>query len=334
MNNVSNGPAGPLRPLAASQQKERPITLGTHRGPVTNTIATTPTSGVTNDGAVLGSETAGTTESAGGGLAAGSATPSNSAASQATTLNAQTTFSAAVAPGAKQIRSAQLSLTTPNQHVDQVAQEIFGVVSAEHGTVLSSHITTAATNSGGGYAAFSLSIPTGNLQDAMTQLARLHYAAVSSSTDGSQNVSHQYNSDQRQLKDAIALRTSLLKQLQTAYTQQAIDSIKAQLKLAEQQITTWQSTLNSLQHRISYSNLSVQVNQNGLPFVPVTKHHSSGFTIGRAGHDALHVLVVSAGVALIAQAVAIPIGLVVALLMWLWVWLRQRRREHALDAAA
>lgn len=263
---------------------------------------------------------------------AGTATYSNKSA--ASTQNAPSTLSAAVAPGAKQIRSAQLNLSTQNVHVNQVAQEIFGVVGSDHGTVLSSHITTATRGSGGGYASFSLSIPTGNLQDAMTQLSRLHYVAVVSSDNSSQNVSRQYNSDQRQLTDAQALRTSLLKQLAAATTDQEIDSIKAQLKLAEQQITSRQNTLGSLQHRISYSNLSVQVNQNGLPIVPVAKHHSSGFTISHAGHDAMRVLVVSAGVALITLAVMIPVGLVAALLMWLWVWLRQRRREHALDSAS
>jgi hypothetical protein len=263
---------------------------------------------------------------------AGAATPSTTFSNSPGVINATST--APVAPGAKQIQSAQISLTTPNDHVDEVAQGVFQVVGDEHGTVQSSHITAAARGTGGGYASFSLSIPTGNLQTTMTDLSRLHFAAVQSRTDSSQNVSHQYNSDQRRLSDAQALRSSLLKQLQTAYTQSDIDSIKAQLKLAEQQITSWQNTLGSLQHRIGYSNVSVQINENGLPFVPVTRHQSSGFTIGRAGHDALHVLVVSAGVALIALAVMIPVGLVAALLMWLWVWLRQRRREHALDSAS
>ena len=82
-----------------------------------------------------------------------------------------------------------------------------------------SNITAAARGTGGGYASFTLSIPTSNLQATMTDLSRLHFAAVESRTDSSQNVSHQYNSDQRQLADAMALRASLLKQLQTAYTQ-------------------------------------------------------------------------------------------------------------------
>ncbi|HET9093754.1 MAG TPA: DUF4349 domain-containing protein [Solirubrobacteraceae bacterium] len=269
------------------------------------------------------------------------ALPSRSSSTAAAT-NAPSTFAGAgiagsaapVAPGARQIQSAQISLTTSNEHVNEVAQEVFGVVGQEHGTVLSSHITAATSESGGGYASFSLSVPTSNLQATMTDLSRLHDASVQSRTDASQNVSHQYAADQRHLADAKALRVSLLKQLQVAYTQSAIDSVKAQLQLAERQIAQWQSTLGALQHQIGYSDVSVQVNQNGLPILPVARHHSGGFTLGRAGHDALRVLVVSAGVALIALAVLVPVGLVAALLMWLWVWLRQRRREHALDAAS
>ena len=305
-------PTPPLKSLQASQNAQR---LSDHGPPSVHSPKTLDSSNTY--GAPSSANTTANTPS----LASGSAA-----------INATST--APVAPGAKQIQSAQISLTTPNDHVDEVAQEVFQVVDDEHGTVQSSHITAAARGTGGGYASFSLSIPTGNLQTTMTELSRLHFAAVQSRTDSSQNVSHQYNSDQRRLSDAQALRTSLLKQLQTAYTQSDIDSIKAQLKLAEQQITSWQNTLGSLQHRIGYSNVSVQINENGLPFVPVTRHQSSGFTIGRAGHDALHVLVVSAGVALIALAVMIPVGLVAALLMWLWVWLRQRRREHALDSAS
>jgi hypothetical protein len=308
---VNAGPSTPLKPLQASQtaRADKPVAHG-------NAVNTTATFGTPT--AATGSAGAGALQSE----------------SLASTPSVSSSGTAPVAPGAKQIRSAQLDLSTQNVHVNAVAEEIFGVVGSDHGTVLSSHITTATRGSGGGYASFSLSIPTGNLQDAMTQLSRLHYVAVVSSNNSSQNVSRQYNSDQRQLTDAQALRTSLLKQLAAATTDQEIDSIKAQLKLAEQQITSWQNTLGSLQHRISYSNLSVQVNQNGLPIIPVAKHHSSGFTISHAGHDAMRVLVVSAGVALITLAVMIPVGLVAALLMWLWVWLRQRRREHALTPPA
>ena len=251
----------------------------------------------------------------------------------ATTFGAATGVPAPTAgTGGKQIQSAQISLSTPNQHVDQVSQEVFNVVSSEHGTVQNSHITAATRNTGGGYASFTLSVPTGNLQDTMTRLSRLHFANVSSRTDNSQNVSHQYGDDQRHLADDKALRASLLKQLQSAYTTGAIDSIKAQLKLDEQQIANAETTLGTLQHRISYSNVAVSINSGGLPVTPVRHRSSGGFTLSRAVHDAGRVLVVAAGVGLITLAVLLPLGMVAALLMWLWVWLRQRRREHALDA--
>lgn len=262
----------------------------------------------------------------------GTASPGTASSGAASLGAVNATAAAPVAPGARQIQSAQISLSTPNRHVDQVAQEVFGVVALEHGSVQSSHITSATSSSGGGYAWFTLSVPTGNLQDTMTQLSRLRYAAVGSRTDSSQNVSDRYANDQRQLRDAQALRSSLLRQLQSATTQTAIDSIKAQLKLAEQQISSWQATLDALRHRISYSDVTVQINSGGLPLAPVARH-AGGLTLGRALDDALHVLVVSAGVALIALAVLVPVGLVAALLVWLWVWLRQRRREHALDSA-
>ncbi len=250
---------------------------------------------------------------------------------QAAPLHSAASLAAPSVPGAKQIRSAQITLSTPNAHVNQVAQEIIDVVAAQHGTVQSSHVTAATRSSGGGYASFTLSIPTGNLQSAMTQLSRLHFAALTSRSDNSQNVSSRYGNDQQKLADAQALRTSLLKQLQTADSETAIDSIEAQIKTAENQIAGWRSVLHTLQHRISYSHVSVQINQSGLPVVPVAR--SAGFTIGRAAHDALRVLVVSAGVAVIVLAALIPLTLVAALLMWLWVWLRQRRREQALDGS-
>ncbi len=123
----------------------------------------------------------------------------------------------------------------------------------------------------------------------------------------------------------------MLKQLQTADSQTAIDSIEAQIKTAERQISSGQATLHSLQHRIGYSNVSVEINSGGLPVFPVAQK-SSGFTIKRAGHDAVRVLIVSAGVALIALALLIPIGLLGALIGWSGAMVRQRRRERALDA--
>ena len=50
---------------------------------------------------------------------------------------------------------------------------------------------------------------------------------------------------------------------------------------------------------------------------PVTHSSGGSFTLGRAAHDAGRVLTVGAGVALIALAVLVPVGLVAALAWWI-----------------
>lgn len=233
--------------------------------------------------------------------------------------------------GSRRIQSAQITLTAPNARINLVAQEIFDVVGAEQGSVKNSQITTATTANGGSYASFTLSIPVGNLQSAMTRLSQLAHTSVTSRTDSSQNVSDQYSTDRRRIADAQALRDSLLKQLQAATTQNATNSLEKQIRDAEAQLTHDQTALKSLQHRITNSAVTVTVNSGRLPGPrPLAGHHSY---LHRALHNALHVLVVAAGVALIAIAVAIPVAVLLALLVWLGLRLRRRGRERALDQA-
>ena len=76
------------------------------------------------------------------------------------------------------------------------------------------------------------------------------------------------------------------------------------------------------------------INASRVPGPAGHHHSSSGFTLGKAAHDAGRVLTVAAGVALITLAVLVPVG----------CWsrrsdggspsaIRRRRREHALDLA-
>jgi Domain of unknown function (DUF4349) len=233
--------------------------------------------------------------------------------------------------GGRRVQSAQITLTAPNARIDQVTQEVFNVVGQERGSVTNSQVTTATNDNGGSYASFTLSIPTGNLQAAMTRLSELDHTAVTSRTDSSQNVTDQYASDQRKIVDAQVLRTSLLKQLQSATTTAAVTSLEKQINDAEAQLTHDQTALKSLQHRISDSSVSVTVNSGRLPG-PRPLQQSHGFTLHRALHDALHVLVVAAGVVLITLAVAIPVGLILALFVWIAVRVRRNRRERTLDS--
>jgi hypothetical protein len=230
--------------------------------------------------------------------------------------------------GRKIVQSAQLSLSAPSSRIDDVAQEVFNVVGADRGYVNNSTVT--ATGNPNGYAEFQLTVPSANLPQAMTQLSELRYASVVSRTDTTNDITNQFDSAGAELSRAQARRTSLLKQLQNALTQTQINAIQAQLNDANARIASAQATLRSLNHQVSYSQISLSVQARSA--VPV--HGSGGgFTLGKAAHDAGRVLTVAAGVALIALAVLVPLGLVGALAWWVWAALRRHRREQALDLA-
>jgi uncharacterized membrane protein (Fun14 family) len=272
-------------------------------------------------------------ESATTGESATAASSSSAAPSPASTpSSASAAPSAASAPspptrGRQVVQSAQLSLSTRPSQVDDVAQQVFDVVSAQNGVVENSTVTASSGVSG--YAQFQLSVPSSNLQQTMSALSRLHGASVVSRTDASQDITGQAGGAGRRLADARALRTSLLRQLANATTQSQVNSLKAQIRDAEASISSDLSTLRSLHRQVDNSKISVTVNAAMAP-----GHAGSGgggFTIGKAAHDAGRVLVVVAGVALIALAVLVPLSLVVALGLWLAALVRRRRREQALD---
>ena len=229
--------------------------------------------------------------------------------------------------GRKVVQSSQLNLSAPNNRIDDVAQEVFNVVGAEHGYVNNSTVT--ATGGPSGYAQIQLTVPSAELGFTMTELSELRYASVVSRTDQSTDVTDQFNGDASQLTRAQALRTSLLKQLQNATTQTQIDAIRAQLADANAKISAARASLGSLNRQVSDSHVSLTVQARS----GAAHGGSGGFTIGRGAHDAGRVLEVVAGVALIALAVLVPVALVIAAAWWIAAMLRRRRREQALDLA-
>lgn len=258
-------------------------------------------------------------------------TPSTTAGTSSTSAAGAASGSVAVAPptsGRQVIQAAQLSLSTRPDQVDTVAQQVFDVVSAQKGVVENSTVTAA--NIASGYAQFQLSVPSDNLEQAMSALSRLRGASVVSRTDTSQDITGEVGGAGRRLADARALRTSLLRQLANATTQAQINSVKSQIRDAEASISSDLATLRSLHRKVDNSQIAVTVNATMVPGHPVS-HGGGGFTIGHAAHDAGRVLVVAAGGALIALAVLVPLSLVGALALWLGSALRRRRREQVLD---
>lgn len=255
------------------------------------------------------------------------------ASTAAASASALTTSSSAGTPspqpptsGRKVVQSAQLSLTAASNRIDAVAQEIYDVVGQVNGIVNSSSVTQGGP---AGYANFQLSIPSASLAQAMSRLSQLTYAQVTSRTDGTQDITGQFDAATRALADARALRTSLLKQLANATTTEEVNSVTAQIHDADASISSDEATLGRLNHQVNFSQVDVQINASTPP-VPIS--HSGGFGLGRATHDAGRVLTVAAGAALIAIAALTPVGLLVALAWWVGAAVRRRRREQALDS--
>ena len=232
--------------------------------------------------------------------------------------------------GRQIVQGAQLSLVTRPGRIDAVSQQVFDVVGSEKGYVASSSVT--ATGHPDSNATFQLSVPSSNLQDTLTRLSQLSGASVVSSTNSSRDITGEIGGAGRRLAEARALRRSLLRQLSAAFTTDQINRLKAAIARVDRAIDRDQASLNSLHRQVRYSRIALTVQGSARPSA---HHHGAGggFTIGRAGHDALHVLVVAAGVLLIALAVAIPVGLVAALISWLWLRARRKAREAALDRA-
>jgi hypothetical protein len=225
------------------------------------------------------------------------------------------------------VQSAQLSLSAAPSRIDDVAQQVFDVVDAENGLVVSSHVTSTGGPDGG--ARFTLSVPVGNLQRTVSELSQLHAAHVVSRSDDTNDITGQVGGAGRRLAEARALRRSLLRQLAAATTTEAIAGLRAQLRDADATIGRDSTSLNGLHRSVANSSLTVTIQAASVP-VSVASH-GGGFTLRRALHDAARVLVVVAGVALIALAVLVPLGLLVALVGWVGLVVRRRRREATLD---
>jgi hypothetical protein len=304
------------------------------------------------NGSSMSSSSAASTASSGGSSAGGAASSAaagssaqrsaaapNGAEKSAASAPAATTASGSAAgtpaeslqpptTGRKIVQSAQLELAAAPNRIDNVAQQVYNVIGQLNGIVERSTITQ--TGGLDGSASFQLSVPSASLGQAMSQLSSLHYASVLSRTDASQDITDQYGAAKRALSDARALRTSLLKQLANATTTEQIDSLKAQIRDAEASISSDEATLARLNHQVGFSQLSLEISARTAP--PPAPHHSGGFGIGRAAHDAGRVLTVAAGVALIVLAALVPVALVAALLWWVGSAVRRRRREQALDS--
>ena len=269
------------------------------------------TQGESADSAKSGSASSG----AGGSGSAGSASSSGSALAPPTP--------SAPARQRRVERSTRLELTTTD--VQSTSDGVVRATQATGGFVQSSQV---ATGDGHSTASFVLRVPTSRLDDALARLSRLgHVRSMQQSADDITNV---YNGASTRLAEARAERRGLLRALAKATTAAEISSLRARIADNRRALQRDQRAFDAVRNRANYATIGLEV--TGVARKHAAAPGGGSWTPGDAAHDAVRVLEVSAGVALIALAVLVPLTLVGAAGGFAAVALRRRRREAALSS--
>jgi hypothetical protein len=224
-------------------------------------------------------------------------------------------------------RSASLRLAAPPRDIDGVSAEIQDVTRQQGGFVVASTVSSSRTDGGG---TFELRIPTRNLDAAMAALSGL--AAVRERSQRSEDITAQSVSARSRLKDARTERKSLLTQLGEADTPQETASIRARLRIVSAEIEQARADVRRVNNRAAFSTVAVTLIADRGAASPGEEDDSGAWTPADAWDDAVRVLEVIAGVALIALAVALPLALLAVLIGLALRIGRRRSREQALDA--
>ena len=220
-------------------------------------------------------------------------------------------------------RSTRLELTTSD--VQKATDGVVRATQAAGGFVQSSQV---ATGDGRSTASFVLRVPTSNLDDALARLSKLgHIKSLQQSAD---DITGAYDGASGRLTEARAARRGLLRALGNATTAEQVSSLRARIADNRRELQRYQRAFNAVRNRANLATVSVEV--TGAAHKQAAAPSNGSWTPGDAAHDAVRVLEVSAGVALIALAVLFPLGLVGAAGGFAAVTLRRRRREAALSA--
>lgn len=221
-------------------------------------------------------------------------------------------------------RAADLTLATPADHVADVADGIVQATEAARGFVASSSVSSG-TYAG---ASFTLRLPEPRLARTLSALSAL--AHVRHLTQSAEDITDVVAAARARLSDRLAERASLRRRLALATDATAAAHLQAQLRRVERRIA---AARRALAHQRGRARLSTVL-------VTVAAQRRSGAAPGGSGwtpRDALHaagrVLEIAAAVAVVAAAVALPLGLL-GVAAWGAVRLgSRRRRERLLDMA-
>jgi hypothetical protein len=218
-----------------------------------------------------------------------------------------------------------MTLAARPRQIEAVAAGILRVTDRAGGFVASSTVASG----GGSGGSFELRIPSERLNAALADLSRL--AKVRERTQSSRDITAQTVSARERLREARREREGLLNALAKATTLNETDAIKARLRTANREIASARSSLRRVVNRADYANVSVElVAERGSGAVI---DDDGRWTPGDAARDALRVLEVAAGIAVIVLALLVPLALLAGLGAATARVLGRRRRERALDMA-
>ncbi len=238
----------------------------------------------------------------------------------------ETLSATGVAPGAARRveRQASLVLTAPAGEVPEVSDGVIRATDEVGGIVASSSVSTGDDGRAG--ASFQLRVPTRRLDDALARLSKLGH--VRSRTQSSQDVTGTFVSARERLDESLAERKGLLRQLAAADTRNETASIRERLRIVRAEISSARASLRRLRIRTDYSVVGVNV---------VAEGEGDGgagggnWTPRDAVRDAVRVLEVFAGAAVVSLAVLLPLGLLGLAAAAGARQARRRGRERALS---
>jgi uncharacterized protein DUF4349 len=220
-------------------------------------------------------------------------------------------------------RTTRLELTTTD--VQGAADGVVRATQASGGFVQSSQV---ATGDGNGSATFVLRVPTSHLDNAVARLSKLGH--VRSLQQSAQDITGAYDSAAARLAEAKAERRALLRALAKASTAEEISSLRARIADNRRDLQRYKAQFNAVRNRANYATIEVDV--VGRPHRSQPAPGGGSWSPGDAARDAVRVLEVSAGVALVGLAVLVPLALLGAAGGLAAGAYRRRRREAALQS--
>lgn len=232
-----------------------------------------------------------------------------------------------VAPQDRAVKTnASLTLSTTPDEVPGLADRVIGVVDSLGGFVQSSQVDQQGTRRAS--AELSLRIPAARLDDGMARLSKL--AHVQARSQQTQDLTDTREALEARVRDARADREGLRTRLAKASTDKERGRLRAALDRASRRVTQAQRRVNALGAEVSYATVELSI----------TGERREGaaspgdrWTPGDALGDAVRVLEVIAGIALIALAIVLPVAVIVVLAVFAGRIVTRRRRQRALEVA-